>query len=147
VEGKTVYFVDGEAEDYDVIIAATGYKIAFPFFDNDFLNFEEADRIPLYLRMMHADHPTLFFIGMTQPQGCIWPLSDMQAKLAANCIMGRWTRPDNMAALAEQECDEIAKDFIKAKRHSLEVHFHPFLKKLERHIPASAPEWSAIVPA
>jgi len=103
--------------------------------------FEEADRIPLYLRMMHPDHPTLFMVGMTQPQGCIWPLSDMQSKLAANIIAGRRSMPENVRQLAEAECDEIDRNFIHAKRHSLEVHFYPFLRKLKREIPASAPAW------
>jgi hypothetical protein len=140
-EGKQVHFTDGKAEKYEAVVAATGYKIAFPFFEDSFINFEEADRIPLYLRMIHPDHPSLFMIGMTQPQGCIWPLSDMQAKVAANCIMGRWPMPANLRELAEAECDEIERDFIHSKRHSLEVHFFPFLNKLKRQVPASAPSW------
>ncbi|MCB0553124.1 MAG: NAD(P)-binding domain-containing protein [Phaeodactylibacter sp.] len=143
-EGQAVHFTDGKVEKYDAIIAATGYKIAFPFFSRDFINFEEATRIPLYLRMIHADHPTLFLIGMTQPQGCIWPLSDLQSKLAANCIMGRWAIPRNVRELAEKECDEIERDFIHTKRHSLEVHFFPFLNKLKRSIPKNAPEWETV---
>jgi len=140
-EGRQVHFSDGKVETFDAVIAATGYKIAFPFFDRDFMYFEEADRIPLYLRMMHPDHPTLFMVGMTQPQGCIWPLSDIQSKLAANIIAGRRSMPENVRQLAEAECDEIDRNFIHAKRHSLEVHFHPFLRKLRKEIPASAPAW------
>lgn len=140
-EGRQVHFSDGNTSTFDAVIAATGYKIAFPFFNRDFMCFEEADRIPLYLRMMHPDHPTLFMVGMTQPQGCIWPLSDMQSKLAANIIAGRRSMPENVRQLAEAECDEIDRNFIHAKRHSLEVHFYPFLRKLKREIPASAPAW------
>lgn len=144
-DGREVHFSDGKVEKYDAVIAATGYKIAFPFFDSAFINFEEAARIPLYLRMIYPGHPTLFMIGMTQPQGCIWPLSEMQARLAANCIMGRWAIPENVAELAERECDEIDRDFIHSKRHSLEVHFHPFLRKLKREIPRDAPAWADTV--
>lgn len=144
-EGKKVHFKDGRVEEFDAVIAATGYKIAFSFFDKGFIDFEDADRIPLYLRMIHPEHPTLFFIGLTQPQGCIWPLSDLQAKLAANHVAGRWPIPRNVRELAEAECREIEKDFLHTKRHSLEVHFHPFFNKIQKQIPKAAPEWGGMV--
>ncbi len=143
VSGKTVRFADGREETFDTIIAATGYKIALPFFDHDFLNYEEADRVPLWLRMFHPDHPTLVFIGLFQPQGAIWPLSDYQAKLAANYVAGRWQLPANLRELAEQDADRIGKEFLKAKRHTIEVHYHPFLHRLQRQIPKDAPSWEA----
>lgn len=142
VKGKTITFSDGLQEEYDTIVAATGYKIALPFFDRDFICYEEADRIPLYLRMFHPQHPTLVFIGLVQPQGAVWPLSDYQAKLAANYVAGRWKMPANIAELAEKEAVSIEKEFLKGKRHSVEVHFHPFQQRLQREIPRNAPEWS-----
>lgn len=142
VDGKKVHFKDGKVEEFDTIVAATGYKIALPFFNRDFINYEEADRIPLYLRMFHPEHPSLVFIGLFQPQGAIWPLSDYQAKLGANYVMGRWNMPQNIKQLAEKDSDFIDKEFIKSKRHTIEVHYHPFLRQLKGQIPESAPEWS-----
>ncbi|HMQ47349.1 MAG TPA: NAD(P)-binding domain-containing protein [Saprospiraceae bacterium] len=142
IEGKQVFFEDGRQEEYDCIVAATGYQIAFPFFDAALIDFEHADRIPLYLRMIHPTHPTLFFIGLVQPQGCIWPLSDLQAKLAANHIAGRWSLPENLDRLAEREANQIARSFLHAKRHLLEVHYRPFFNQLKKLIPKNAPEWS-----
>ncbi len=142
LDNKQVFFVDGTEEQYDVIICATGYKVSFPFFSNEFINYDEAERIPLYLRMIHPEHPRLFFIGLVQPQGCVWPISDHQAKLAANHIMGRWAIPNNIHQLAEQEATTISKEFLKAKRHSLEVHYHPFIKKIQKEIPKEAPDWT-----
>jgi len=132
VEGKTVTFADGKKETYDTLLAATGYKIALPFFDKDFLCYEEAERIPLYLRMFHPQHPTLVFIGLFQPQGAIWPLSDYQAKVAAAMVAGRWQLPQDVAQLAERDADAIQQYFLKSKRHAIEVHYHPFLKELKR---------------
>jgi len=142
IEGKKVFFSNGIEEEYDAIVAATGYKISTPFFDSDFLNYEESDRIPMYLRMFHPEHQSLIFIGLFQPQGAIWPLSDLQAKLAANYITGRWQRPENMLQLAEQDADEIEQSFLKRKRHSVEVHYHQFARKLKAQIPKNAPKWS-----
>lgn len=134
VVGKTVHFTDGTAEEYDAIVAATGYKITFPFFAKDIVNYEEADRIPLYLRMFHPDYPSLLFIGLFQPQGAIWPLADAQSRIAAAYLAGEYKLPNNLRALAESDSDHIEKDFTRSKRHTIEVHFHPFLRKLEREL-------------
>lgn len=141
VEGATVTFSDGLKEDFDTIVAATGYKMVFPFFDKHLISYEEATRIPLYLRMFHPEHPTLVFIGLFQPQGAIWPLSDYQAKLAANYVMGRWAMPSNIQALAERDADYIQRAFLPSKRHAIEVHYHRFLRQLQRQIPKNAPAW------
>lgn len=134
LEGDKVHFTDGTVETYDVILAATGYKITFPFFDKSFVDYEEADEIPLWLRVFHPEHRSLFFIGLVQPQGCIWPLSDAQAKLTANLIMGRWQLPENLEALAQKDAENISKNFVEGKRHSVEVHFAPYLKSLKRQL-------------
>jgi hypothetical protein len=143
-EGQTVHFSDGSSAEFDTVIAATGYKIAFPFFEPGLFDFEDAYRILLYLRMMAPGHPNIFFIGLVQPQGCIWPLSDLQAQLAALHITGRWPLPDNLAQLAEAECDEIDREFKQARRHSLEVHFHPFAEKIRAQIRAAAGKRPAV---
>lgn len=137
IQGKTVTFKDGSSETFDTILAATGYKIALPFFDNTFIYYEEATRIPLYLRMFHPQHPTLLFIGLFQPQGAIWPLSDYQSQIAARYITGRWKLPNDIAQRAEQDADSISNQFVQSKRHAIEVHYHTFLKKLKQEISGS----------
>ncbi len=134
VEGKTVYFTDGSFAEYDTIVAATGYKITFPFFDKAMVNYEEADRIPLYLRMFHPGYPSLIFIGLFQPQGAIWPLSDLQSKIAATYLAGEYQLPDNLASLAEADSDHIEREFTRSKRHTIEVHYHSYKKRLEKEL-------------
>lgn len=142
INKNMVTFSDGKKEEFDVIIAATGYKISFPFFKSSFINFEDSDRIELFLRMVHPDHPTLFFIGLVQPQGCVWPLSDLQSKYSANVVAGRTKLPSNIEVLARKEADHISSEFIASKRHSLEVHYQPFFDKIKKYIPADAPDWT-----
>ncbi|MDI1352667.1 MAG: NAD(P)-binding domain-containing protein, partial [bacterium] len=77
--GNWVHFVDGTLEEFDTIIFATGYRISFPFLDKKIIDFTQAEKIPLYRKMMHADYDSLYFIGLYQPQGCIWPLADYQS--------------------------------------------------------------------
>lgn len=134
VNGSTVKFRDHTSHDFDVIIAATGYKIFMPFFDKNFIDFSEADEVNLYLRMFHPEHKNLIFIGLVQPQGAIWPLSEQQAKLAAQYIKGNWLLPKNIKELAEEETKMIMRSFLKKKRHAIEVHYSPYLHKLKSEL-------------
>ena len=92
LSGNKVHFTDGSSEEVDVIIAATGYKITFPFFDPSLVDFSKG-YIPLYKRVFHHEYDNLFFIGLIQPMGCIWPLSDAHAQLVANKIVGNYQIP------------------------------------------------------
>ena len=130
VEGRTVTFADGAAAEYDAVIAATGYRMATPFFDADFLDFADADEVRLWLRMWHPDHPTLALIGLTQPQGCIWPLSDAQGRLAASVITGRRRLPDDLARRADRETARIRRHFTRSTRHAVEVDYHRYLDEV-----------------
>ena len=134
ITNKTVYFVDGRHEVYDSIIAATGYKITTPFFDSKFLDYSDADRVPLYLRIFHPVHNSLFFIGLFQPQGAIWPASDLQAQLLTKHLKGKYEIPHNVLELAHKESDDIDRMFMKRKRHTIEVDFHKFARQLRKAI-------------
>jgi cation diffusion facilitator CzcD-associated flavoprotein CzcO len=140
LEGSLVEFTDGRREAYDTIIAATGFYISFPFFDPQFLNFRDRE-VPLYKRVFHPNHPSLMFIGLIQPMGCIWPLSDAQAKLAANYIAGHYQLPADLAARTAAEVAEMKRQYIDTPRHSVEVHYHDHLGELKRELPKGAPAW------
>ena len=133
IENKEVYFQDGKHENFDTIIAATGYKISFPFFSKQFIHWEEGDSVPLYLRMFHPEYKNLIFIGLFQPQGAVWPLSDYQAKLAAKYIMKKWKPEGDVKLLAEKDANDISKEFLSAKRHTIEVHYQSFMNKLKNY--------------
>lgn len=132
VEGQTVHFSDGTASEYDVVVAATGYRVHFPFFRPELICWEESTRVPLYLRVFHPEYPTLFFIGLVQPQGCIWPLSEAQARLVARVLTGQIRLPADWPARAHEEARHIEKAFLKRPRHALEVHYLPYLSALRR---------------
>ena len=133
-DGHTVHFSDGSHEDFDVIICATGYKITFPFFDKSFIDWEDALYVPLWRRMFHQDIPNLYFIGLFQPLGCIWPLADYQALLACMELKGRYRRPADMAAAIAEERDNPHFDFIKTPRHSTEVDYANFREDLLKEL-------------
>ena len=79
-EGSKVFFTDGSAGEYDVVIYCTGYKVSFPFFTDAVVRAED-NHVDLYRRVVHPDHPGLYFIGLLQPLGAIMPLAEAQARV------------------------------------------------------------------
>lgn len=133
-DGENVYFKDGTVEAFDTIIACTGYILAHPFFREDFINYSEGD-VPLYLKMLHEKYENLFFVGMFQPLGCIWPAAELQSKIAARAIKGTWKRPENISELCQREVSHPHLNQIKTPRHTITVDFHLFIKQLKKHLP------------
>jgi cation diffusion facilitator CzcD-associated flavoprotein CzcO len=139
--GREVRFVDGRVEAYDSVIAATGFRISFPFFDPSLVDYSSG-RVPLYLRTFHPRFRNLFFIGLIQPIGCVWPLADLQSKLVANFIAGTYRLPSDMGSRVEEELGAIDRTFMRTPRHTIEVDYEPFRRALLREIPRDAPAWS-----
>lgn len=129
-EKNTVYFTDGSQEEFDTVVFATGYQVSFPFFDKDYLDFSNATKIPLYRKMMHADFDNLYFIGLCQPQGCIWPLADYQSKIVARIIAGTLKRPEQLHQKIAEEINKPHYRFKSNRRHALEVDYHIFRREL-----------------
>lgn len=130
LDGSMVEFIDGTREAFDIICACTGFWTTFPFFDKSFIDFKHAEKVPLYRKMMHADYRNLYFIGLFQPIGCIWPLADYQARLACMEILGKYQRPANMKAAIQHEIEHPHFEFEGGQRHAVEVDYHIFRKEL-----------------
>lgn len=145
-EGHKVWFTDGSCEEYDVIVACTGYVIAHPFFDKSLIDYSEGD-LPLWLRMMHPEIENLYFIGLFQPLGCIWPGSELQSKIMARELAGKWRRPANLRALIEKELKNPDFRQIKTPRHTITVDYHRFRKRLLKQLPRDYVRRKPIQPA
>ena len=130
VDGRMVRFADGRADEFDVIIMATGYRISFPFLREPLSSWDSLQPPALYLRMMPADIDNLFFIGLFQPLGCIWNLADHQARIAALQITGKLARPADLGARIEREIRHPHWRYQRSVRHAIEVDFYEFRKAL-----------------
>lgn len=133
-EGLEVEFVDGVKESFDIVCACTGFWTTFPFFDEALIDFKHVEKVPLYRKMMHADFPNLYFIGLFQPIGSIWPLADYQACLACQEILGRFKRPADMKAAIDHEIRRPHFEFSGGQRHAVEVDYHMFRDELRRDL-------------
>lgn len=117
----------------DVIIYATGYRVAFPFFDEGFLNPSD-NRLPLYRFVVPPEVPNLYFIGLLQPLGAIMPLAEAQAEWVADLLDGKAGLPDpaTMQRDIEQTDRAMRKRYITSPRHTLQVDFYPYLRSIQR---------------
>ncbi|GFS09670.1 dimethylaniline monooxygenase [N-oxide-forming], partial [Elysia marginata] len=81
-----IEFEDGTFEDnIDLVVFATGYKVGYSFLDKSVLGEIQNNRLELYKHMWVLDlaHPTLAILGSVQPLGAMFPIAELQARLAA----------------------------------------------------------------
>ena len=82
LDGSTVHFVDGTAEDHDVIVWATGYRPAYPMLPDGVIEWHGINP-NLYLNVFHRDRDDLFVLGMIETDASAWPHISLQAQLVA----------------------------------------------------------------
>ncbi|MCX7605787.1 MAG: NAD(P)-binding domain-containing protein [Bacteroidia bacterium] len=131
LEGTTVYFTDGTAGEYDTLIWATGYEVDFPYLPQDLVPTGEKAR-RLYLHIFSLDEPSLLFLGLIQPNGCLWNLSEKQAALAARYITGSYTLPPQAAEEAEAYWQEHEKQYAGSARHLWEVDWFEYAARMDK---------------
>jgi len=129
-DGQTVHFTDQTREEFDAIIMATGFRTSFPFLPPQITDWNMAKAPPLYLKMMHPTVPSLFFIGLLQPIGCIWRLADYQARIVALQISGRLNRPPDLEVRIRREVAHGRRRFDPSPRHAIEVDYHAYRREL-----------------
>jgi len=136
-EGKTVHFKDGSSGDFDAIVACTGFKIIHPFLDKSVIDLSKPE-VRLYQKMLPENIPNLYFIGLFQPLGCIWPGSELQAKLAARHFAGLWKPKKSLSALIDHELANPDVNQVNSPRHTITVNDSAFRKRLHSDLARSA---------
>lgn len=131
--GNRVRFADGSEEPVDVLIAATGYAIAFPFFDPGVLAVPD-NQVALYHRVVHPDLAGLYFIGLVQVIGSLLPVAELQARWVAGLLSGRLGLPDRatMLHVIVEEQRALRRRFTDSSRHTIELDYWPYLHTLRQ---------------
>jgi len=131
LEGDRVHFTDGSSVHADVVIYCTGYKISFPFFDDDLIAAPE-NHIELFRRVFHPEIPNVFFIALLQPLGAIMPLAEAQGQWVAAHLRGEYHLPGHAALVADIRADQAAmrKRYVASKRHTIQVDFDDYLLEI-----------------
>ena len=143
-EGDTVHFVDGTSEVIDAVVYCTGYKISFPFLDEAIMAPTDND-VSLYHRVVHPEHPDLYFIGLFQPLGATTVLSEAQSQWVGDLLEGKAVLPSPARVTKEivGYKETLAKRYVSSKRHTMQVDHYPYLAELrsERRRGAWRAKW------
>lgn len=133
LRGDRVLFEDGSSEPVDLIVYCTGYKVTFPFLDDDFLAAPGND-LPLYRRTFHPEIDGIYPIGLAQPFGAIMPVAEEQGKWIADLLTGRYHLPPAEEIRADIEAERAwhAKRFYPSPRHTMEIDFDAWMRDARR---------------
>jgi cation diffusion facilitator CzcD-associated flavoprotein CzcO len=133
LQGDRVKFADGSVEQADVIVYCTGYRVSFPFFDEDLISAPDND-LPLFRRVFHPDIDNVFFLALLQPLGATMPLAEAQGQWIADYLRGEYALPSQseLRADIDRERRRMFKRYVKSKRHTMQIDFDDYLFELVR---------------
>jgi len=100
-EGQIACFSDGTEEKVDTVIYATGYKLKFPYLEDEKGSLIDHDEEahqgvffgPLYQKFISIREPNLFFIGFLKTTLIVNILPELQAMAARYIIEGKLPIP------------------------------------------------------
>ena len=145
IEGKRIFFSDGSSNEFDVLIAATGYLIDLTFIPSSSVPVDN-NSVDLYKRVCPPGWNGLYFVGLlnstAHPLNMIF---EYQARWICALEKGAATLPsvEEMQADIEAKKLYVRKYFKDSPRHTIEEESLPYLNDLERRIKAAAKRTSA----
>jgi thioredoxin reductase len=124
LQGDSVRFEDGSIERIDVIVWATGYKITFPFFDEDFLSAPD-NKLPLYKRIFVPGIDDLALVGFAQTIPTLFPFVELQSKLVARYVGGDYALPPE-PEMERVIAEDVVKhgQFAERPRHTMQIDWY-----------------------
>jgi dimethylaniline monooxygenase (N-oxide forming) len=134
-----VEFDDGSREHVDIVVYCTGYKISFPFFDDDLVSAPD-NHIELFRRVFHPEIDDVFFVALLQPLGALMPIAEVQGQWIADYLKGEYALPPRPALLQdiEDDLEAMSRRYVASKRHTIQVDFDDYLHALEKERRAGA---------
>ena len=129
LDGESVRFADGSEERFDVIVYATGYRISFPFFDEEFIS-APGNVLPLYKRIFKPGIDDLAFIGLAEPLPSQFIFAELQAKLVGMWLDGEWALPpvSEMESAIAADDKRFTGHFTPRPRHTMQ-HLVPIYER------------------
>jgi dimethylaniline monooxygenase (N-oxide forming) len=139
LHADAVEFADGSRVHADIVVYCTGYKISFPFFDEDFIAAPD-NHIELFRRVFAPGIEDLAFVCLLQPLGATMPLAEAQGKWIAAYLRGDYVLPSEAEMRADIAADQAAmrKRYVASKRHTIQVDFDDYMLALDKERRAGA---------
>jgi hypothetical protein len=133
INEKTVRFNDGSTEEFDTMIAATGYLIAFPFLSSDIVAIHDGT-VPLYMRIAPPEWPGLYFMGLINTNTALPNIFEQQALWIREFATGRAVLPTKQEMWDDVRAREawVTKMYRHTPRHGIETEFFPYFRELRK---------------
>uniref|UniRef100_A0A8R1DKB1 Flavin-containing monooxygenase n=1 Tax=Caenorhabditis japonica TaxID=281687 RepID=A0A8R1DKB1_CAEJA len=145
-DGYALHFEDGTIVPHvDEVVMSTGFSFEFDLVEHGKLvpvTENEVDLFKYMFPVATSDHNSLCIIGLIQPFGSIMPVSEQQARVFfANLFSGNKIIPTKaqLTADIENKKEEMAKQFVKSRRHTIQVDYIPYMDELAQLIGCQVP--------
>jgi len=132
VEGKTIRFVDGTAEEFDVLIAATGYEIDLDFVPPQVLQVAD-NQLELYMRIVPPEWPGLYLMGFFNTDTALNMVFEHQARWVRELLLENARLPSagSMRQAIVERAAWYAGQYKQSIRHSIEEEHVRYLTDLK----------------
>ncbi len=133
IDGRTLHFVDGTAEEFDTLIAATGYEIDLDFVPPEILAIKD-NGLDLYMRIVPPDWRGLYFLAFFNSDTALNWICEGQTRWLREYEAGRAAFPDKAGMTDEIEARKawVRTNFKDTPRHAIEVEHLPYFADLRR---------------
>ncbi|WND39493.1 NAD(P)-binding domain-containing protein [Streptomyces sp. BB1-1-1] len=135
-DGDEVVFTDGTRVAADAVVYCTGFHMTFPFLPAGCPVAADGS-VELYRRVVPADRPGLYFVGLVRPVGAITRLVEAQAQWVARIIDGEAELP--AAAEMREEIGTylaaIVERYGRTQGASIQVDVGPYLAEFRESLP------------
>lgn len=133
--GDRVRFVDDSEDVYDLVIWATGYRVAFPYLDRDHLSWRRNDP-DLFLNVVSRTDDALFALGILEVDAGAFPIISLQAELVGQVIHDLHHDPRQAAVFRELKRTRPdlsgGIEHVDSPRHDYYVQDHAYRSYLRR---------------
>ena len=133
IKDNRIHFSDGNSEEFDVLIAATGYLTDLPFLDPTIVSVDN-NQMDLYQRMVPPDWPGLYLLGFFNTDTALNWIFNHQANWVREIELGNAALPsanDMKNAIVERR-KWVRDNYRDTPRHHLEEESVPYVTALEK---------------
>jgi len=138
LDGGEALFANGQRASADIIVACTGYTLAFPFLDASIAQVR-AHALELYRHVFLADVPGLAFVGLCSVAGPQFPVAELQARWIARVFSGRSSLPT--VAQMHAEIQERKAGPSRLSPYPMRVQLLDYLDEVSRQFGARPRMW------
>ncbi|MFF7557748.1 flavin-containing monooxygenase [Streptomyces olivaceus] len=135
-DGDRVVFTDDTSVTADAVVYCTGFRMTFPFLPAGCPVAADGS-VELYRRVVPADRPGLYFVGLVRPVGSITRLVEAQAQWVARLVDGEAELPaaGEMREEIATYLAGIVQRYGRAPGASVQVDVGPYLAEFRESLP------------